>query len=86
MASGFTDIADIGYTSEGEYLMKIVDINGKEKEAKYVKKVKHKIYDQINEQYIEEEYVEALIVGKKFKWKEYYPLDEFKKMNPGVEI
>ncbi|RLG97650.1 hypothetical protein DRO19_05505 [Candidatus Bathyarchaeota archaeon] len=67
-------------------MIEIVDENGSKKLAKSLRVVEHKIYDQINDQYITEKYVEAHIIGKQFEWVEYYPLDKFRKLNPGVKI
>ena len=63
--------------------MKIIDLNGKERNIDSIKKIKHEVYDAINDEYIEVDYVEVEIIGKyRDNWKEWYPLDEFKDMNP----
>lgn len=67
----------------------IIDINGAEKKAIWVKRVKSSIPDVVNEgMEVEEDYVEALIQGKKVerKWKEWYPLQQFQEANPGIKL
>ena len=66
--------------------MKIIDENGKEREAISVKKIVHKIPDAINGGFIEEEFVEAVIDGKRGSWKEFYHLPKFKQLNPEVKV
>lgn len=69
--------------------MIIKDINGAEKNAKSLKKIKHAMKDVKTGEVAEErDYVEAEITGKNNgrTWKEWYPLEEFKKLNPGIKI
>jgi len=69
-------------------MITIVDVNGKERQAKSVKKIIHKVPDVINGGTVDEEYVEVEIVGqhRKGTWKEWYPLKKFVKMNPNVKL
>ena len=69
-------------------LMLIVDINGKEKEALLVKIIPHQVRDALSDQMVNKMYVEALIKGKHRNktWKEWYPLEEFQKRNPNIEL
>ena len=85
--------------------MKIIDINGKERNIKddfkivtdirsnevgkvfhenvdgeLVKKTDMKVVD------VEEKFVEVIIIGKNRQWVEWYPLEEFEKLNPGIGI
>ena len=73
------------YTREN---MKIIDINGAEREVISVKKIKHKITDIVNGTDIIEDYVEVEIVGVNTErtWKEWYPIKEFQEKNPEVNI
>ena len=68
--------------------MKIIDINGKEREAKSVVVIKHEITDVVNNKTKIEEFVEVMIkrrFRKKLE-KEWYPLEEFKKLNPKLKL
>jgi hypothetical protein len=71
--------------------VKIIDINGNEREVKNITKVEHARYSSLDgEDYNEVDnvpYVEVIIVGKFGReWVEWYPLEEFKKKNPKVKI
>lgn len=65
--------------------MKIVDINGKKRKIKSIKKILHDIQD-IEGHTIKEPYVEVEIKGKQSTWLEWYPLSDFEEKNPGVTI
>ena len=71
--------------------IKIIDINGNEREVKNITKVEHARYSSLDgEDYKEVDnvpYVEVIIVGKSGReWIEWYSLEDFKKKNPEVEI
>lgn len=66
--------------------MKIIDENGKEREAISVKKISHPIPDAINGGTVEEEFIEAIIRGKHRTWTEFYHLPKFKQLNPEIEL
>ena len=66
--------------------MKIIDINGKEKNAITVKRIIHQVKD-INGEDVPTEYVECQIEGRtKRRWPEWIPLAEFVKANPHIKI
>jgi len=69
-------------------LIRIIDVNGKPKLAKYVRVINHPIRDAVTNTYFTERWVEALIVGRNrnMEWKEYYPLDKFKELNPHIKL
>jgi len=67
--------------------MKITDINGKERDITSIKKVTQQIPDSVNGGVAAvKEYVEVMIIGKTRTWKEWYPIEEFRDMNPKVVI
>jgi len=62
--------------------MKVIDINGKEREVQYAKRILHKVPDNkgvMHDSY----YVEVVIIGRVGEWKEWWPEDDFMKNNPG---
>ena len=67
--------------------MRIIDINGKEREAISIQKISYQVVDKDGNP-IAEEYVEVIIQGqhRKGTWKEWYPLKKFKEMNPEIVI
>ena len=65
--------------------MKIVDINGKEREINSLKKIIHKVPDKITHELVDTDFIEVEIQGKHRKWTEWYPLPDFKKYNPGYK-
>lgn len=71
-------------------MTKIIDCNGKERNAKSVKVIQHEfrnaLTDSDNEVLGELEYAEVVIIGKSREWTEWYPLDEFREKNPDLEI
>lgn len=67
--------------------MKIIDINGKERNAKSLKIIKHNVQDSRSGEIRTLEYVEAVLKGRNGnQWIEWYPLDEFTELNPGKEV
>jgi len=68
--------------------MKIIDINGKEREVLSVKRMTQQITDAVNGGVATtKEYVEVVIKGKTGRvWKEWYPIEDFKRYNPKVEV
>lgn len=68
--------------------MKIIDINGKEREVLTIKRTTQQIPDAINGGIATtKEYVEVVIIGKKGRmWKEWYDLQRFKELNPEVNL
>jgi len=62
-------------------LLRIIDINGKEREVESVKKLMygHPDKDGVPR---EDPYVEVMIIGRTRRWKEWWPYSEFKKYNP----
>ena len=65
-----------------EVKMKIIDMNGKDKEALSVKKIMHKVPDKINGEMLDVEFVEIQVQGKNHSWMIWEPLEEFNKNNP----
>lgn len=65
--------------------MIIVDLNGKKREVLSAELVSHKSQDVVNGGVAEvKHFVKVVIVGRSGRiWEEWYPLDEFQKMNPG---
>lgn len=68
--------------------MKIIDINGKEREVLSIKRVAYEIRSALNGEPIgNREYVEVVIQGKTGRtWKEWYPIEDFKEKNPNIVI
>ena len=67
--------------------MKIIDINGKEREIASIKRITQQIPDAINGGIAAtKEYIEVVIIGKTRTWKEFYPLEDFERLNPNVVI
>ena len=68
--------------------MKIIDINGKEREALSVKRITHQIPDVVKGGIATtKEYVEVIIIGRTSRqWTEWYPLEKFVVMNPTLVI
>jgi hypothetical protein len=67
--------------------MKIIDINKKLREVKNIKKIVHIVKDKDGND-VKENYVEVVIIARNRKknWREWYPLEKFKKLNPKVKI
>ena len=68
--------------------MRVVDVNGKERNAISVKKITTQIPDSVNGGIAAtKEYVEVVIQGKTGRvWKEWYPIEDFRRKNPTVVI
>ena len=68
--------------------MEIIDINGKKRNVLSVKRITQQIPDAVNGGIATtREYVEVKIIGRTGrKWKEWYPLDRFKELNPDVVV
>ena len=68
--------------------MKIIDINGKEREALSVKRMINQIPDAINGGIATTRIlVEVVIIGRTGRaWKEWYPIDKFKELNPNIKV
>jgi hypothetical protein len=66
--------------------MTIIDLEGKVREIKSIKKIVHKIKNVISGELIDVEFAEVVIVGKEREWIQWYPLIEFKKLNPKVRV
>jgi hypothetical protein len=66
--------------------MKIIDGNGRERNAAYAKKIIHRVPDKVTGEMVDMDFVEVRILGKVRAWKEYYPLEDFIKCNPNIEL
>ena len=68
--------------------LKIIDVNGKEREAISIKRTTHQILDAVNGGIATtKEYVEVVIQGKTGRtWVEWYPFEHFAVMNPNLVI
>lgn len=67
--------------------MRIVDINGKEREVVSIKRITQQIPDAVNGGIATtKEYIEVAIVGKTRNWTEWYPLEQFVVKNPDAVI
>ena len=67
--------------------MKIIDLDGKEREALSMKRISHQVVDAVNKgQFIQTELVEVVIKGKTRQWVDWYPIDEFIKLNPTLVL
>lgn len=61
---------------------KVIDLNGKERILKSAKRIMHLVDDVVNDEKIEQSFLEVVILGKNSEWKEWWILDEFLEMNP----
>lgn len=66
--------------------MLIKDINGKEREVLYVRKITHNGLSRARDSIITTDYVEVMIKGSMSNWTEWYPIDKFKKDNPHIKL
>jgi len=66
-------------------MLNIIDTDNKPRVVRTIKKIKHLIKD-INGNEILTDFVEVMVVGKEREWIQYYPLEDFKKLNPNVSI
>jgi hypothetical protein len=63
--------------------LRIIDINGKEREVEYAKRIPHQVPDAQGVMYTSF-YVEVLIIGPRGPRVEWYPIEDFMAKNPGV--
>ena len=63
-----------------------IDINDRKRYGLNFKIIKHKIRDAVHNDWIEVEYVEVDVLGKRGTHKEWYPVDEFIKRNPNIKL
>jgi hypothetical protein len=67
--------------------MKIIDINGRPKNAMELKIIQHNVTEAVTGDSISVPYVEAKIHGRSGRqWTEWYPVDEFEALNPDIEL
>ena len=68
--------------------MKIIDINGKERNVQSIKRITQQISDAVKGGIATtREYIEVVIVGKSGRvWKEWYPFERFVVLNPDMVI
>ena len=68
--------------------MIIIDGNNREKNAISLKVITQEVVDAVNKGAIPIKFVEAVIKGRHRleTWVEWYPLIEFRKNNPDVEV
>ena len=66
--------------------MRIIDSNGKEREANSLKRILQSVPDQVGKASILVEYVEIVIAGRTRKWREWVPLEDFQRLNPSIKI
>jgi len=68
--------------------MKVIDVNGKERDVASIKRMSQQIPDVVNGGIAAaKEYVEVEIIGRTGRrWKEWYPLEDFRKQNPDVVV
>ena len=63
--------------------MKIIDINGKEREVLSIERISHSHKDYKGNDVIAD-YAQIVIKGRVRTWMEWYPWVEFLESNPGV--
>ena len=66
-------------------MKKVIDINGKPRNIKSIKRMIHNVIDKDGNP-IATEYVEVVIKGNMRNWTEWWPLAEFIKTNPTVKV
>ena len=68
--------------------MKIIDINGKERNVQSIKRITQQIPDAVKGGIATtREYIEVVIVGKTGRrWTEWYPYEQFVVLNPDMVI
>ncbi len=69
---------------EGYENMRLIDLNGKEREVESATLILHDTVDAVNGGTVSEEFVEIVIVGKQSTWTEWWSLAEFQDNNPDV--
>ncbi len=69
-------------------MIEIVDLNGRKRLVKSIRVIDHEVRNSIHGGTLTEKYVEVVIVGRHRRrtWKEWYPLEKFKEMNPNLKI
>lgn len=65
--------------------MRITDIDGREREVLFIERVSHSHMD-INGEAISEDYVRAIVKGKNRTWINWYPIREFMRRNPSIQV
>ena len=70
------------------HVIEIVGINGTPKRVikESIRIIDHPVRDAVNGKEIMEKYVEMVVVGHRGQWKEWVPLNLFKKLNPEVKL
>ena len=68
--------------------MKVIDINGEEREVLSIKRMVQQIPDAVNGGIATtKEYIEVVIIGKTGRtWTEWYPFEQFVVLNPDLVI
>ena len=66
--------------------MRLIDLNGKEREVESATIILHDAVDSQSGEGISEEFVEVVIVGKQSTWTEWWSYAEFQDNNPDVEL
>jgi hypothetical protein len=64
--------------------MKLIDLNGKERNVESARVILHDVSDAVNGGSVSEEFVEVVIEGKQSTWTEWWSLAEFQDNNPDV--
>ena len=67
-------------------MIDIIDINNRHRNINTIKRIRHQIRDAISGELIGEDYVEVTVVGRFRNWKQFYPLKEFKRVNPNIKV
>lgn len=67
-------------------MIEFYDVNGRKRKAESVKVIAHEVPNAITGEMVTEYYVEVVIAGNVRKWKEWYPLEDFRKRNPEIEL
>ena len=65
--------------------MKILDLENRERNVEYVKKIIHETKD-MNDETIEKEMIEVVIIGNKSSWVTWYEYDAFRLLNKDIDI
>jgi hypothetical protein len=65
--------------------MRVIDINGKEREVKSLTRIMHDT-PTLDGGIVKEPYVEVVIEGKQSTWTEWWGLKEFEELNPEIIV
>ena len=65
--------------------MKVIDINGKERNVKSLTRITHDT-PTLEGGVVKEPYVEVVIEGKQSTWKEWWALGDFSTKNPDIVL